>query len=63
MKPALTLLLLALALAACGTPAPRTPQWRGMANAALADYIQQRLEGHASAAARAYALAQERMRA
>lgn len=62
MKRPLALLLLASMLAACGTPAPRPPEWRGVANAALADYIKQRLEGHAPAAARAYTLAQERMR-
>lgn len=54
--------LLLAALAGCGTPEPRVPEWRGAANAALADYVKQRLEGHAVAAARALTLAQERMR-
>ena len=53
---------LALLIAACGTSAPPAPQWRGAAQAALADYIKLRLEGQTVAATRAYALAQERMR-
>ena len=54
-------LMVVVLLGACSAPGPREPEWRGAARSALADYVQQRLEGHAGAA-RAYALALERMR-
>lgn len=55
-------LLLALLLAACGTPEPREPAWQGAARGALNDYVRLRLEGNDILAARTYSSALERMR-
>lgn len=61
-QPPLAAAVLALLLAACGTPGPREPEWRGAARGALNDYVRLRLEGHDVAAARTYNSALERMR-